>query len=429
MRIGRSLPPAAAPIGLRELAAGFGGMLQGQKALDRFQSELKTYFGVRHCFLVNSGKAAFTLVLLALKELFPGREEVIIPAFTCYSVPSSVARAELRIRLCDLGRDSLDLDFAQLSAMLSGATIGGPLAVVPTHLYGYPSDVPRVRQLIRDAAITIVEDAAQAMGETLEGRKLGTLGDVGFLSLGRGKAFSTVEGGVILTDRDDIAAALSARMSGLPGYGIWGQLRLIAKALGLMTFIHPVLFWLPRALPFLKLGETVFDREFPILRMSAFQAGLALNWDERLRSMRNARKVNTIRWLEILEDIGARGSWFALPQSLGLVRFPIRVRDANRRSVLLRESVEGGAGIVPVYPKSINRLAELKGEIPAQDFPVAEGCARELVTMPTHSYVTQEDVGVIRRLLGRAFAVADYPFAGRSAAVEDSDTQSGIKTS
>jgi dTDP-4-amino-4,6-dideoxygalactose transaminase len=429
MRIGRSLPPAAAPIGWRELAAGFGGLLQGPKALDRFQSELKAYFGVRHCFLVNSGKAALTLVLLALKKLFPDRVEVIIPAFTCYSVPSSVVRAGLRIRLCDLGRDSLDLDPAQLSGMLSGAGIKRPLAVVPTHLYGIPSDVPRVRRLIPDGAVTIVEDAAQAMGETLEGRKLGTLGDVAFLSLGRGKAFSTVEGGVILTDRDDIAAALGAHMSSLPGYGFWGLLRLISKALGLMAFIHPLLFWMPRALPFLRLGETLFDREFPILRMSAFQAGLALNWDERLQGMRNARKANTVRWLEILEDLGGRGSWIAPSQLLGLVRLPIRIRDAVRRDALLRESARSGAGIASVYPESINRLDELKGEIPVQGCPVAEHCARELVTLPTHGYLTQKDVALIRRLLGRAFGVAGHPSTGRTAAVEGSHTQSGINHS
>src|SRR5438309_5846824 len=119
MRIGRTLPPAATPIGIREIISGVCGIFHGQKELDRFRSELKEYFGVKHCFLVSSGKAAFTLILLALKELFPDRDEVLIPAFTCYSVPSSVVRAGLRIRLCDLRPDSLDFDFAQLSAMLS----------------------------------------------------------------------------------------------------------------------------------------------------------------------------------------------------------------------------------------------------------------------------------------------------------------------
>ena len=244
-------------------------MLQGETVLERFRQELREYFQVKHCFLISSGKAAFTLILLALEELFPGRDEVIIPAFTCYSVPSSVVRAGLRIRLCDLQPESLDLDFAQLSSMLAGTayreradsemsggaagsrgassnaadslrnSIGRLLAVVPTHLYGYPSDVLKVRELIQGGEVTIIEDAAQAMGETWEGRKLGTRGDVGFLSLGRGKALSTVEGGIILTDRDDIADVLTRHVENLPGYGIWGLLKLNLKALGLMIFSIP----------------------------------------------------------------------------------------------------------------------------------------------------------------------------------------------
>src|SRR5687768_15799273 len=108
MRVGRTLPPAAAPIGPPEIVSGFRGIVHGEKSLDRFRSELKEYFGVKHCFLVCSGRAAFTLILLALEELSPGRKDVVIPAFTCYSVPSSVVRARLKLRLCDLHPDSLD---------------------------------------------------------------------------------------------------------------------------------------------------------------------------------------------------------------------------------------------------------------------------------------------------------------------------------
>src|SRR6266704_77719 len=169
MRIGRTLPPAATPIGVREFVSGVRGIFRGRQELDRFRSELKEHFGVKYCFLVSSGKAAFTLILLALKELFPDRDDVLIPAFTCYSVPSSVVRAGLRIRLGDLRPDSLDFDFAQLSAMLSeapptqtearpsggagespvdprkgtesyGDSIKRVLAIVPTHLFGYPAD-------------------------------------------------------------------------------------------------------------------------------------------------------------------------------------------------------------------------------------------------------------------------------------------------
>jgi len=433
IRFGRSLPPAAAPIRARECIWGICGIFRGHRELDRFQSELKEYFGVKHCFLVSSGKAAFALILLALKELFPDRDEVLIPAFTCYSVPASISRAGLRIRLCDLHPDSLDFDFAQMSSMLSGGT--GPLqeassidgataspvpplrvvenpgklgnrilAVVPTHLFGIPADVPRLRKMVQDLGITVVEDAAQAMGETWQGGKLGTFGDVSFFSLGRGKALSSVEGGVIITDRDDIAEAIHGLIKPLPQYGWWGQAGLIVKALGMMLFTHPSLYWVPLSLPFLKLGQTLFEPHFPILKMSSFQAGLAKNWRERLAQSRDGRKKTVDRWIAILEARRIRGSHFVNAQSLGLLRFPLRVSDKAKRGALLRESAWMGLGIMSVYPASINAIPELQRTFKGRAFAVAESRARELVTLPTHGYLTEDDVAAICRLMSRVLA-------------------------
>ncbi|MCI0400694.1 MAG: DegT/DnrJ/EryC1/StrS family aminotransferase [Gammaproteobacteria bacterium] len=434
MRLSRTLPPAAAPLGIRDIVSGIHGLVHGPEELERFRSELKEYFGVKHCFLVSSGKAALTLVLLALKDFFPSRDEVLIPAFTCYSVPSSIIRAGLKIRLCDLDPNGLDFDFVQLSALLSEASPsreadtslcgsitdvpGGPsgsadgsgdstkrlLAVIPTHLFGLPADVPRLRILVRNPEVTVVEDAAQAMGETLKAKKLGTLGDVSFFSLGRGKAFSTVEGGVILTDRDDIGESLKHRMADLPSYGPGGLLNLFFKAVVLTFFLHPRLFWIPGSLSFLKLGETRFERHFSILRMSSFQAGLARNWRARHQKLQGGRKKNVSRWIAVLEARGIHGLRFQDRQGPGLIRFPVRVSDPEKREWLLRESARRGLGVMPVYPNTIDRIAELRGHMWAQRFPVAESYVRELVTLPTHDFLTDKDVKEVSKLLSSASA-------------------------
>ena len=428
MRIGRTLPPTAAPIEVGAIVSGICGLFRGQRELDRFELELKEYFGFRHCFVVSSGKAAFTLILLALKELCPDRNEVLLPAFTCYSVPSSVVRAELRIRLCDQHPDSFDFDFSQLSAMLledlppkveacsehgasewrlesreaaegSQGSTSRILAVVPTHLFGYPADVAKLRNLIRDPDIAIIEDAAQAMGETIEERKVGTLGDVSFFSLARGKAFSVVEGGVVLTDRNDVAEILDRLVNKLPRYGLFAQLKLIVMATALMLLIHPMLFWIPRSIPFLKLGETVFETDFPILKMSSFQAGLTRNWQRRLDKLREIRKDKVNRWTEILETSRNHRLNVFGSRSLGLLRFPLKITDEKKRGTLLKESAGMGLGVMPAYPTSINLIPELRGRIQGGEFPVAERFARQLVTLPTHGYVTQKDMTSISRLL------------------------------
>ena len=244
-------------------------------------------------------------------------------------------------------------------------------------------------------------DAAQAMGETREERKVGTHGDVSFFSLGRGKAFSVVEGGVILTNRDDLAERLNGFIGRLPRYGLLPLLNVMLKAAALMVLIHPRFFWVPRSMPFLKLGETLFEPHFPILRMSSFQAGLARNWRAKLEILRDVRKKKVNRWIALLEPSRIHGSHFLTGQVLGLLRFPLRISDKKKREALLRESARRGLGIMPVYPTSIDAIPELKGKIGCGAFPFAERCARELVTLPTHGYLTEDDVTKLSRLISR----------------------------
>ena len=432
MRIGRTLPPAATRIGFSDIALGICGMFRGPRTSERFRSELTDYFGVRHCFLVSSGAAALTLILLSLKELFPDRDEVVVPAFTCYSVPASVLRAALRIKLCDLDADNLDFDLAKMSVLLSGiptgrhealhpsncgtasaghgssepAPSGGQanrtLAVLPTHLFGYPADVLALRNVTKSEKITIVEDAAQAMGGELGGAKLGTLGDVSFFSLGRGKAFTTVEGGVILTDRDDIAQILDRRVRELPSYNFLQQSALVAKSAAIMVFVNPIFFWIPHALPFLRLGVTIFEPDFPIRKMSSFQAGLGIDWRHKLMKLGETRRQNSKKWIEILSAFSDKSLLFQSTQLMGLIRFPIRVRDPEKRKEILRESAERGAGIMPSYPHALSDLEELGLEARNHEFPIAESFANELITLPTHSYLCSRDVKTIKQILSRA---------------------------
>jgi dTDP-4-amino-4,6-dideoxygalactose transaminase len=138
-----------------------------------------------------------------------------------------------------------------------------------------------------------------------------------------------------------------------------------------------------------------------MLKMSSFQAGLARNWRERLEILRDVRKKKVSQWIAILEASRVHGSYSVRGQLPGLLRFPLRISDKEKRESLLRESAASGLGIMPVYPTSINAIPELKGKIGGGAFPVAERCARELVTLPTHGYLTEDDVSKLSRLISR----------------------------
>jgi dTDP-4-amino-4,6-dideoxygalactose transaminase len=84
---------------------------------------------VRHAFLLSSGRAALTVLLQALRRE-PGRREVVIPAYTCFSVPSAIARAGLTVRLCDVDPKTLDLDLNALVRL----DLSRVVAIVPSGL-------------------------------------------------------------------------------------------------------------------------------------------------------------------------------------------------------------------------------------------------------------------------------------------------------
>jgi hypothetical protein len=195
---------------------------------------------------------------------------------------------------------------------------------------------------------------------------------------------------------------LSGIVPRLPRYGLASLLTLILKAAALMLLIRPGLFWLPRSLPFLGLGETLFDPRVPLRRMSSFQAGLARNWRNKLDEMRSVRSRNVTRWMAAIDMAGQNKSFFLNGRSLALPRLPLKIRDPEAREWLLRESAGRGLGIMPAYPTSIAAIPELTGTFGNAAFPVADRCARELVTLPTHAYLTEDDVCRLGRLVSRA---------------------------
>ena len=114
MKVARTQPP----VGYRfPMAALLRGAFQAASAdasiRDVLERELADHFRLRHVVALSSGKAALTIILIALKAL-TGRRKVILPAYTCYSVPSAIVKAGLDMVPCDIARNSFDYDYDRL---------------------------------------------------------------------------------------------------------------------------------------------------------------------------------------------------------------------------------------------------------------------------------------------------------------------------
>jgi len=374
MRIRKTTPPAAAPLRFVDVLSGFRGCVE-KGIPGQLEDEIRRYFHADYVFFLSSGKAAFFLILCALKGLRK-RKKVIIPAYTCYSVPSAIRKAGLEIVPCDIRAETLDFDPGQLEKLCDDDT----LCVVPTHLFGIPSDVARVRELAGRRGIYIVEDAAQALGVSRGKEILGTLGDVAFFSFGRGKNISCGSGGLIITSSDKIAERIRALYKGLNPEPFGESARAFFEVIFLNIFLSPYLYWFPYGLPFLKLGETKYFTDFPIYRMSGFKAGLLRNWKMRLEQHNEVRASITagyIRSLDLDRTIGIYS------QAFPCLRFPIYSGDATGKKAICEKFRY--MGISPMYPASVNEIREIQGSLTEGSCPSSEKVAETLITLPTHS--------------------------------------------
>jgi dTDP-4-amino-4,6-dideoxygalactose transaminase len=385
----RTLPPAAAPIPFEVIAKAIPAIIGKSSLKCPFEDEIRQKIGQRYCLFVSSGKAALVLILRALKNIFPERDEVIIPAFTCFSVPAAIKKAGLKIKLCDTGKNSLDLAQSHLQSIVeSNRSKRKILCVIATHLFGCPADLVGIKGIIGND-IPIVEDAAQCFGGEWGTKKLGTLSDVGFFSLGRGKALSTMDGGIIVTNRDDIGTDLVDYCNKFHKSPNFGSIRIGGKTVATSLLQHPSIFWLPKAIPILKLGETLYEKDFPIRDLTLFQKELGQNWQTRLDKHQNHRKENC-RFL--LDRIPHHLNRIKLGQDpLPLVRFPFLSRSISIRNSILKKSEETGCGIMPSYPSPVNKIQQIRNDFEGQTFPNAQDLSDCLITFPVHEYLNKKD--------------------------------------
>lgn len=392
-RFRKVLPPVASLIDFESLFHGFIGIFRPRFYSEKFDRELSQEFGVRRVFKVSSGKAAMTIVLRALRQLAPERNEVVVPAYTCYSVPSAILKAGLVPVPCDVKVGEFNFDPVELVRLVGERT----LCVIPCHLFGMPADVAAVKSVCREKHVFLVEDAAQAMGvESDSGVKLGTQGDVGFFSLGRGKNVTCGSGGIILTSTEEIAAKLAAEYDLLGESSLFSNVLSYLKVILQNWFVRPFLFWIPAGIPSLKIGETLFYSDFPIKRMSGSASGLMWNWRKRLALSNHVRRSNSAFFAKRL------GMREAADGSVPFLRFPVLTNSRTQKDWLMSRPEARELGLSGMYPKGIDSVVEIKSLLGGRICPAARDVADRLVTIPTHDFLTDDDKEKICRLVGDA---------------------------
>lgn len=226
--------PGGMEIGDEELAAvtrvigsknlfRYYGVGDGPQEVATFEREFAAHVGARHALCVNAGSAALICGLIGA-GVGPG-DEVIIPAYTWNATANAVLAAGAVPVLAEVD-DSLTLDPEDVARKLTPRTRG----LLPVHMRGAPADMDALCALAKEHGLVIVEDVCQAAGASFGGRRLGTFGDAGAFSLQFNKIITTGEGGVMVTDRQDLyelaidvhdCAGSVRRGAGLPQFPGW----------------------------------------------------------------------------------------------------------------------------------------------------------------------------------------------------------------
>ena len=171
--------------------------------LEAFERDLAAYCGARFAYGVSSGTDALLAALMAL-GVKPG-DEVITTPYSFFATAGAIARLQATPVFADIDPDSYNLDAALVEAAVTPRTVGA----IPVHLFGQMADMQPVLSLARDRHLWVVEDAAQAIGSQLDGRRAGTLGDVGCFSFFPSKNLGCLgDGGAVTADDPDLAARL-----------------------------------------------------------------------------------------------------------------------------------------------------------------------------------------------------------------------------
>lgn len=346
----------AAALAVLETGVSYGG-----DETQRFEAELAQRCGRRHGVAVNSGTSALLLILDACG--IGAGDEVVMAANSYVGVLAAVARAGATPVFVDADLETANIQPDSVAAALTTRT----RAVIPTHMYGFPSDMDAVAAAVRPQGPIVVEDAAHALGAAYRGRPVGALGTVAFFSFS-GKMITVFgPGGAVVTDDRRAAEALSS---------LRDQGRARTEEVSFVRRRDPA--WYDHT----RLGYNVHLAEL-CAALGRIQLRML---DGFLTHRRQAAAYLTARFLDggLPLRLPPARPWAAPAYLHYVVCTP--ERDALRAH-LRQRGIETGIHY-PVPLHLMRPVADRYGTRPGQ-FPVAERLCRESLSLPVGPHMTR----------------------------------------
>ena len=317
----------------------YNRQLDQDQVVEAFEKEFSQVTGCRYSYSFLKGRVALSACLHAL-DLKPG-DQVLIPAFTCLAVANACWVLDLQLRFCDIELDSFGLCFESFSDRLEKHP--GIKAVIIQHTFGLVCrDFDKLLDACRKEGISIIEDCCHATGASYRGKKLGNFGDLAYYSSERSKVFSTYQGGIAVTNDDELAIKLrnyqasmnypSRRLTKayLRSY-IWGYYNL-GHPYRKITGPISNLFLARSTRRYLTAKESI-QREPPtnyFLRMPGPLAAIGLNQLKKLDDHISIRRLTSKRWFTWCQENELQAPTVIPESEPVFLRFPV-LTDRSRK--------------------------------------------------------------------------------------------------
>ncbi len=339
----------------------------------QFEARFADFLEVKHAIAVSNCTVALHLACVAL-GISPG-DEVILPSLTFVASSNAVLYTGAGVRFADiLGPKEMSISPKNLKAQITPRT----KAVLVVHYGGYACRMGEIQEIANQHNLAIIEDAAHAPGVQLEGKSLGAWGDVGCFSFFSNKNLATGEGGMVVTNNDDIAE----------------KIRLI-RSHGMTSFT------LDR---YLGKGYSydVVDLGFNY-RIDEIRSALGIVQLEKLPAKDARRKQITERYWEAFEDWELELPFQDAQCESSYHIFPILLPESMNRKSFMDHLRTAGIQTSIHYPP-IHKFTYYQNLFPGLELPQTEAATRREVTLPLFSHMTDEQVELVIETTREALA-------------------------
>jgi len=319
-------------------------------AVKCFESNVEKYLGAKHAIGCASGTDALQIAMMAL-DIKPG-DEILTTPFTFVATTETIAILGAVPVYVDIDPKSYNMDVSKIEAKITSKT----KAIMPVHLYGQPCDMDPIMDIAKKHKLYVIEDAAQAFGAQYNGKMICTIGDIGCISFYPSKNLGAFgDGGMITTNNDTLAE----------------KIRMIISHGSKKKYYH----------------ETLGVNS----RLDSIQAAILDVKLKYLDKYCQARLDAAMKYNEKFKGIFETP--FIMPGVKHIFhQYSIRVKNRDKMMEFLKSQ---GIPSMIYYPVPLHMQEAYKYDYKPGDYPVSEEIAKDIISLPMHTELTDEQIDFI----------------------------------